>query len=225
MQVYVVNRDLRTYGLREDIYREARAENIHFMRYDHEEPFTVEETPQALALGFKDWVLGRRVNISADMLVLAMAIVPEAPNPLAQLYKVPQDEDGFFQEAHPKLRPVDFATDGVFVCGLARAPQPMEESISQAQAAAARAAAVLNHTSLKIGGVVASIDKTACVGCGVCVACCPYQAIDLDEDGKAVVNQVTCKGCGTCVASCRSGAADLPGFSEASIMAQIAAMD
>ncbi len=223
-QVFVVNRDLRTYGLREDIYREARAEDIHFIRYDHEQPFTVEETTDALELGFQDWVLSRRLSIRADLLVLATAIVPETPNPLAQLYKVPQDDDGFFQEAHPKLRPVDFATDGVFVCGLARAPQSMEESVSQAQAAAARAAAILNRPSLKVGGVVARIKKSACVGCGVCVACCPYQAITQDQDGKAEVNPVTCKGCGTCVASCRSGAPDLPGFSNASLLAQIEAL-
>jgi heterodisulfide reductase subunit A len=221
MQVFVVNRDLRTYGLREDIYREARAENIHFMRYDDQEPFLVEEAPDALDLSFQDWVLSRQVNIQADLLVLAAAIVPEAPNPLAQFYKVPQDEDGFFQEAHPKLRPVDFATDGVFVCGLARAPQPLEESVSQAQAAAARAAAILNQPNLKVGGVVSYIDQSACVGCGVCVACCPYSAIELDEKGKAVVNPATCKGCGNCVAACRSGAPDLPGFSEASVLAQI----
>jgi heterodisulfide reductase subunit A len=221
MQIFVVNRDLRTYGLREDIYREARAEDIHFMRYDNKEPFTVEEGDGALELGFKDWVLSRQVSIQADLLVLAVAIVPEAPNPLAQLYKVAQDEDGFFQEAHPKLRPVDFATDGVFVCGLARAPQPLEESVSQAQAAAARAAAILNQPNLKVGGVVSQIDQSACVGCGVCVACCPYSAIDLDENHKAVVNQATCKGCGSCVAACRSGAPDLPGFSETSVLAQI----
>jgi heterodisulfide reductase subunit A len=221
MQVFVVNRDLRTYGLREDIYREARAEDIHFMRYDNLEPFTVEEAAGSLQISFKDWVLSRQVNIQTDILVLASAIVPEAPNPLAQFYKVPQDQDGFFQEAHPKLRPVDFATDGVFVCGLARAPQPLEESVSQAQAAAARAAAILNQPNLKVGGVVSEIDQSRCVGCGVCVACCPYSAIDLDENGKAVVNPATCKGCGTCVSACRSGAPDLPGFSSASIMAQI----
>lgn len=224
MQIFVVNRDLRTYGLREDIYRQARAEDIHFMRYNNQEPFTVGELPGALDLSFEDWVLSRRVNIQADLLVLAAAIVPEAPNPLAQFYKVAQDQDGFFQEAHPKLRPVDFATDGVFVCGLARAPQPLEESVSQAQAAAARAAAILNQPSLKLGGVVSHIDQSACVGCGVCVACCPYHAIDLEENGKAVVNPATCKGCGSCVAACRSGAPDLPGFSEASLMAQIESM-
>ena len=223
-QIFVVNRDLRTYGLREDIYREARAEDIHFMRHDHEKGFEVVQAEGGVSVTFADWVLDRPVRIEADLLVLAAAIVPEKSNPLAQFFKVPQNQDGFFQEAHPKLRPVDFATDGVFVCGLAHSPQPLEESVAQAQAAAARATAILNQPSLRVGGVVSRIDQAACVGCGVCIQVCPYQAIDWNQAGKAQVNPASCKGCGLCVASCRSGAPDLPGFSEASIMAQLDAL-
>jgi heterodisulfide reductase subunit A len=140
---------------------------------------------------------------------------------MTQLFKVPVNSDGFFLEAHVKLRPVDFATDGVYVCGLAHAPKSLDESIAQAQAAAARAVTVLNQSALHVGGIVSYIDSNLCTGCQVCIAVCPYQAISLNEKGKAVVNEVLCKGCGNCDAACRSGAPSLKGFTNEAIFAQI----
>ena len=223
-EIYIVHRDIRTYGLREGLYRQAREKGIHFIRYDVAQEFTVENGGDRLDIGLFDWVLQRRLLIKADLLVLASAVVPPAENPLAQMFKITLNQDGFFQEAHAKLKPVDFATDGVFVCGLAHSPQPVEEAVAQGQAAAARAGALLSSIALKVGGSVSVIDQSRCVGCGVCVATCPYQAITLDENGKAVVNAATCKGCGSCVPACRSGAPTLEGFSEAAIMAQLGAM-
>jgi heterodisulfide reductase subunit A len=163
------------------------------------------------------------VALKADYLTLASAIVSRENHELAQMFKVPLDDDGWFLEAHQKLRPVDFATDGVFLAGLSHYPKPLDEAIAQAQAAASRAVTVLTSTELTVGGVVAEIVQPRCTGCNVCVTVCPYQAIALDDHGKAVVNEALCKGCGTCVASCRSGAPQLKGFTNAGIFAQIAA--
>ena len=160
--------------------------------------------------------------IQSDLLVLASAVVPQKNNPLAPMFKISQNADGFFAEAHVKLRPNDFATDGVFVCGLAHAPKPIEESISQAQAAASRAVTVLSQLEISVSGTVALIDPNFCSSCGVCVEVCPYSAPKFNENtAKAEIQSTLCKGCGLCVASCRSGAIHLKGFDTGQIMAMI----
>jgi heterodisulfide reductase subunit A len=171
-----------------------------------------------------DHVLQRNVALDVDLLGLASAIVSHKDADLAQMFKVAQDEDGWFLEAHQKLRPVDFATDGVFMAGLAHYPKPLEEAVAQSQAAVSRAVTVLSRKEMWLSGAVAKIDQGKCVGCGVCWTVCPYQAIDQDENGLAVVNEALCKGCGTCVASCRSGAPNLGGFTNQDVMAQIEAV-
>ena len=156
------------------------------------------------------------------LLVLASAMEPEKSTPLAQMFKVPQNDDGFFVEAHVKLRPNDFATDGVFVCGLAHAPKPIEESITQAQAAASRAVTVLSALEVSVSGTVALVDPNFCSSCGVCVEICPYSAPQIEaQSGKAAIQDALCKGCGLCVASCRSGAIHLKGFDTGQIFAQL----
>jgi heterodisulfide reductase subunit A len=224
MDIFILYRDLRSYGLREDLYRQARERGIKFIRYDTEKELAVRPAENGLEIRFSDRVLRRQMMISADLLVLASAVVPEKSNPLAQMYKVPQNDDGFFAEAHVKLRPSDFATDGVFVCGLAHAPKPIEESISQAQAAASRAVTVLSALEVSVSGTVAVVDPNCCSSCGVCVDICPYSAPQFIENtGKAEVQATLCKGCGLCVASCRSGAIHLKGFDTGQIMAQLKA--
>jgi heterodisulfide reductase subunit A len=222
MDIFILYRDLRSYGFREDLYREARDQGIKFIRYDNEKELTVSAAENNLEITFSDRVLRRQMVITGDLLVLASAVVPEKSNPLAQMYKVPQNDDGFFAEAHVKLRPNDFATDGVFVCGLAHAPKPIEESISQAQAAASRAVTVLSALEVSVSGTVAVVDPNCCSSCGVCVEVCPYSAPQFIENtGKAEVQATLCKGCGLCVASCRSGAIHLKGFDTGQIMAMI----
>jgi heterodisulfide reductase subunit A len=222
MDIFVLYRDLRSYGFREDLYREAREEGIKFIRYDNDKELDVRSAENGLEIAFSDRVLRRQMMVSGDLLVLASAVLPEKSNPLAQMYKVPQNEDGFFTEAHVKLRPNDFATDGVFVCGLAHAPKPIEESISQAQAAASRAVTVLAALEVSVSGTVAVVDPLCCSSCGVCVEICPYSAPQFIENtGKAEVQATLCKGCGLCVASCRSGAIHLKGFDTGQIMAQL----
>jgi heterodisulfide reductase subunit A len=229
MKVFVLYRDMRPYGLREDLYREARTAGISFIRYNADKDFNVTNTDQGLKVSFSDRVLGRMMDIHPDLLVLASAVVPESENPLAQLYKVPVNADGFFAEAHVKLRPVDFATDGVFVCGLAHAPKSIDESITQAQAAVSRAVTLLSKKAFLSSGIVAETNPLNCSSCGVCVSVCPYSAPSFIEQGpftgKAQINPVLCKGCGLCVASCRSGAIRLKGFDNDQIFAQIFALD
>jgi heterodisulfide reductase subunit A len=222
MDIFILYRDLRSYGLREDLYREARTHGIKFIRYDREKEIGVRSVQNGLEITFADLVLKRKMAITVDLLVLASAVVPEKHNPLAQMFKVPQNDDGFFAEAHVKLRPNDFATDGVFVCGLAHAPKPIEESISQAQAAASRAVTVLSALEISVSGTVALVDPNFCSSCGVCVEICPYSAPKFNENtAKAEIQATLCKGCGLCVASCRSGAIHLKGFDTGQIMAMI----
>jgi heterodisulfide reductase subunit A len=224
MDIFILYRDMRSYGLREDLYRQARDRGIKFIRYDTEKELAARSAENGLEIRFSDRVLRRQMIITADLLVLASAMVPEKNNPLAQMYKVPQNDDGFFAEAHVKLRPNDFATDGVFVCGLAHAPKPIEESISQAQAAASRAVTVLSALEVSVSGTVGVVDPNYCSSCGVCVEICPYAAPHfIENSGKAEIQATLCKGCGLCVASCRSGAIHLKGFDTGQIMAQLKA--
>jgi heterodisulfide reductase subunit A len=224
MNIFVLFRDMRAYGLREDLYRKARSEGVMFIRYDVDKTLSVTTDGEDLSVTFTDTVLKRRMEIRPDLIVLAAAIVPEKENPLSQFYRVPQNADGFFVEAHVKLRPVDFPTDGVFVCGLAHSPKPIDESIAQAQAAAARAITILTSKTRTVSGTVSVVNPSLCSGCGVCVSICPYGAAKLNEKtGTAEIQSTLCKGCGLCVASCRSGAIHQKGFETEQIMAMIEA--
>ena len=222
MDIFILYRDLRAYGLRENLYREARQAGIKFIRYNNENGIKVGMTESGLNVEFTDRVLRRPMMIYSDLLVLASAMVPEQNNPLAALYKVSQKDDGFFAEAHVKLRPNDFATDGVFICGLAHAPKPLDESIAQAQAAASRAVTILSALEIAVSGTVARVDPAFCSQCGVCISVCPYSAPKFNEkSGRAEIQSTLCKGCGLCTSSCRSGAIHLKGFETEQIMAMI----
>jgi len=225
MDIFILYRDIRTYGLREDLYREAREKGIQFMRYDFDQELTVDRDKEDIRIRFTDTTIRRKMEIRPDLLVLATAIVPQKENPLAQMFKITLNEDGFFVEAHVKLRPVDCATDGVFICGLAHAPKPVDESIAQAQAAATRAVTLLAKETIQVSGTVAEVNPLFCSSCGVCIELCPYGAPSFATEkpfaGRAEVNSVLCKGCGLCVASCRSGAINLKGFGTDQIMAMI----
>jgi heterodisulfide reductase subunit A len=225
IDVYVLYRDIRTYGEREDLFREARKKGVIFFRYDLQSKPIVRTGDSALEIELEDQILKRPVILRADLLVLATAIVPSEAGQLATFFKVPVNDDGFFIEAHAKLRPVDFATDGIFLCGLAHYPKSIDESIAQALAAASRASGLIATGKVFASGTVARINPMWCSSCGVCVSICPYSAPSIMEEGrfagKAEINPVLCKGCGLCVASCRSGAIDLKGFAQDQIMAMI----
>ena len=225
MKVYVLYRDIRTYGEREYLYRNARLAGILFI------PFTVNSKPQVsiendrLRVEVIDKILGKQVIIRADLLALASAIVPHGDEKLGQLFKVPMNSDRFFVEAHAKLGPSEFATDGVFLCGMNHYPKPIDESVAQALAASSRAVTLLSRRTISMSGTVAHVNLNSCSGCGVCVVLCPYSAPSMavkgPSTGKAEINPALCKGCGLCVASCRSGALNLRGFGEDQIMAMI----
>jgi heterodisulfide reductase subunit A len=219
MEVTVLYRDMRTYGFREDYYREAADQGVVFIRYlpeDGPQVETVEEERSVLRVTVTEPILGQRLIIDADRIALAAATIPPAGNQaLSQLLKVPLNEDGFFMEAHMKLRPVDFATDGIFMAGLAHGPKFIDESIAQARAAASRAMTILAKTEIMAGGTICAVNEQKCTGCGVCQEICPFHAIEVATDAqKAVIHEALCKGCGLCVSSCRSGALDIKGFSE-----------
>jgi len=228
MNVYVLYRDIRTYGEREYLYRKARMEGILFIQFTRDQKPMVTAEADGLRIELLDRNLGQRVGIRADLLTLASAIVPYRDERLAQLFKVPMNQDGFFVEAHAKLGPSEFATDGVFLCGMAHYPKPIDEAVAQAQAAVSRAITLLAKGSVQVTGTVATVNPVYCSRCGVCLEICPYSAPGLIKegpfDGRAQINAVLCKGCGLCVASCRSGALSLRGFEENQIMAMIEEM-
>jgi heterodisulfide reductase subunit A len=229
MDVFVLYRDLRTYGEREVLYKKAREAGVIFIR------FSLENKPEVISEGDKlfvrviDHVIGRPVEIETDLISLATAIIPNSAEKLATFFKVPLNEDGFFVERHAKLGPVEFATDGVFLCGTAHYPKPIDESIAQGQAAASRAVTLLARETIYTSGTIAETDPTLCSECGVCVSVCPYSAPAFADEGpftgRAQINPVLCKGCGLCVASCRSGAIHLKGFDNDQIFAQIFALN
>jgi heterodisulfide reductase subunit A len=225
MNVFVLYRDLRTYGERELLYKKARALGVIFIRFSREQKPTVKVTNGKLLVTVIDHILGRPLELEADLLTLATAVLPNRDEKLANFFKVPLNADGFFVERHAKLGPSEFATDGVFLCGLAHYPKPIDEAIAQGQAAASRAVTLLARKKIFTSGTVAEVDPRMCSQCGVCVSVCPYSAPSWTEKGpfagKAQVNPVLCKGCGLCVASCRSGAIHLKGFDNDQVFAQI----
>jgi heterodisulfide reductase subunit A len=229
MNVYILYRDIRTYGFKEDYYEKAREAGVLFIRYEPEREPRLETGGNGLQVIVHEPILHDDLLIQTDLLVLSPGIsAPSENQHLSKMLKVPLNEDGFFLEAHMKLRPVDFATEGIFLAGLAHSPKSIEESISQANAAVARALTYLSKTHLETIGTVSEVDEKKCIGCALCESICSYKAIEIltkrtvvGEKLVAQVNKALCKGCGACVASCRSGSIDLKGFTNEAIVTQI----
>ncbi|MDD5126996.1 MAG: FAD-dependent oxidoreductase, partial [Dehalococcoidales bacterium] len=207
--VFVFYRDIRTYGFREKYYKQAREADVVFIRYERDNPPIVAEN-NGLTVTVNSPDFPEPVEIEADNVVLSTGI--EAPNDnrqLADMLKVPLNGDGFFVEAHLKLRPVDFATEGIFLCGLAHSPKQLDENIAQAKAAAARAATVLSKTNMEVGAQVSRVDQNKCISCMTCVRMCPYGAPAVNTDRKAEIVAAKCMGCGICAAECPARAIQL----------------
>jgi len=229
MNIYVLFRDMRTYGFKEDSYREAADRGVTFIRFEPDDGPRVEadeeEGEPVLRVTVPDPILGQRLALDADYLVLSAAVVPSATSQeVARLFKVSTSPDGFFQEAHVKLRPVDFAADGVFLCGLSHYPKHIPESISQAYGAAGRAASLLAQDTVIASGSVCEVTEHDCISCGACITACTYGAVafhDTPLGKKAVVNPVLCKGDGVCCAKCPTNAIMLKHFTNAEVYDQI----
>ena len=225
MDVFIFYRDLRSYGFREDLYREAREHGVIFIRYE------LEQTPELtagdegrLSVEAMDHVLGRTITFSPDIVVLASAILPNENKELYELLKVPVNNEGFLIEAHMKLRPVDFASEGLFMAGLAHYPKPIDETITQAKAAVSRAMTIISQETIMVGGVVAVVDPDRCAACLTCVRTCPYGAPSIGVEGHAIIDTAECRGCGVCVAECPGKAISLKHFTDEQIMAKTDAL-
>jgi len=227
MDVFIVYRDMRTYGLREGLYREAREKGVIFIRYDFSKELRVDKDSDNLRVCFTNYVLQREMEIRPDLLILATATVPLKENPLASLFKVQVNDDGFFVEAHAKLRPVEFATEGIFVAGLAHYPKPIDESIEQAKAAASKASALLSKEKITVDGVVSHVNEVLCRGCGKCEEACPFKAVVLEErEGGVIVahvHEALCKGCGACAVVCPTGAASIFHYDDEEVLSMVEA--
>ncbi|MBK5102643.1 MAG: CoB--CoM heterodisulfide reductase iron-sulfur subunit A family protein [Burkholderiales bacterium] len=227
--IYVLFRDMRTYGFREDLYREASNQDVKFIRYEPEDKPVVEAVEEGgrsfLRVTAADPILGKKLVLDVDNVVLAAAVIPPAgAQDIARFFKVPLSPDGFFQEAHVKLRPVDFAAEGVYLCGTAQYPKHLSETISQAYGAAGRALTTLVQDTVVASGSVCAVDEIDCVSCGACITCCTYNAIEFQDTPrgkKAVVNSVLCKGDGLCNAKCPTGAISLKHYTDDEVFRQI----
>jgi heterodisulfide reductase subunit A len=226
-EVYVLYKDMRAYGFKEDYYRETATKGVIFVNYDDERKPQVVSEKGMLKMTFWEPVLKEEVELEPDLVVLSAATIPNPDNKrVAEMLKVPLTKDGFFLEAHMKLRPVDFATEGVFLCGMAHSPKYIEESIAQACATAARATTILSKNTLEMEGIVANVDEDLCSGCKICEHLCAYGAVEMKEkDGKpmAHVIEALCKGCGVCGTACPTKAITMGHFTTDEILAQVKA--
>jgi heterodisulfide reductase subunit A len=203
VRVYVLYRELRTYGFHELYYREARDKGVVFIRYELPDKPRVEVAGDGLRVSLREPILDQEIVLDADLLVLSTGIAPNDNRALSEVLGVPLDEDGFFQEAHSKMRPLDFLREGVFLCGLAHSPRLIDETICQAKGAAVRAAALLSLPRLESKDTLVQVNARLCSFCGLCVEACPYEARYLDYDERvAKVIEVLCKGCGVCAMVC-----------------------
>jgi heterodisulfide reductase subunit A-like polyferredoxin len=230
-QVTVIYRDMRAYGFKERLYTQAREKGVLFVHYDFERKPQISADGN-LTVRVHEPQLGKELTLTPDLLVLSTPVVPSpGAQELTSKLKVSVDLDGFFMEAHVKLRPVDFANTGVFMAGMAHYPKLLDETIVQAQAAAARAATILSKEQLSVGGIVAEVDAESCVGCLTCVRACPYDVPQIQADlagvggilGAAHINPAQCRGCGICVGECPAKAIQLAHYRDEQMEAKIEA--
>ncbi len=221
-EVYVLYRDLQTYGIQySKLEQETKRKGVRFLKYQPEKPPRVTPEADGLSISFYSPTVNEEMALKADLLVLSTPLVPVADaKELSQMLKVPLDSNGFFMEAHVKLRPIDFATDGIFVCGTAHSPKDIGESVAQALGVASRASIPMAKKRVRTAAIMSQVDQTRCSGCGTCIDVCPYNALRKNEKGLAETIAAVCKGCGVCGATCPEKAITMHHFTDEQIQAQ-----
>ncbi len=219
-RVTILYRDMRMYSLLEEYYARARKAGVHFLRYEEDRKPEVRSQDGKLTVDLYNPVLREDISFHPDLLVLSAATVPADTSELASMLKVPRTADGFFLEAHMKLRPVDFASEGIYLCGVAHSPKMIDESLSQAAAAVARACTILAKDQIQVGGVVSVVNPEKCAACLTCVRVCPYNVPVINADGVAEIEMAMCHGCGICGSECPGKAITLQHFTDEQIMAK-----
>jgi heterodisulfide reductase subunit A-like polyferredoxin len=224
-QVYVLYRDMRTYGLLEDYYTEARSKGVIFIRFDLESPPDVKTDGDGLVVTVKDNVLQRELALRPDLLALSAGMRAEDTTELSNIMKLNRNPEGYFIEAHVKLRPVDMPGEGIFLCGTAHGPKLISEAISQAHAAASRATTFLALGEIKLSAITAQVDTDNCVRCLTCVRSCPFDVPVFDEEKKLIViDEALCHGCGVCACVCPRKAIQLNFYEDDQITCKIDAL-
>jgi len=223
-EITVLYRDVRTYGLSEPYYAKAREKGVLFVRYEPEEKPEVKKNGHGLTVSFQDKIIRERVEITPDLVVLSASTHARNNEDIAGVLKLPRTLEGFFLEAHMKLRPVDFPSDGMYLAGGAHGPKLITETLSQASAAASRACTILSKEKMMVGGVVAVVDAERCAACLTCVRVCPYDVPVINLNGEAEIDVAKCKGCGSCMAECPAMAIELMHFREPQLWAKAKAL-
>ncbi|MBW1999964.1 MAG: CoB--CoM heterodisulfide reductase iron-sulfur subunit A family protein, partial [Deltaproteobacteria bacterium] len=226
MQIHIIYREMRTYGFQEEYYRKAREKGVLFFRYEEQQKPVVEPLEGKLSITFRDHVLGGKVNVLADRLILSTGFVSdeEGAEDLAMVFRLPRTLDGYFLEDHVKLRPVDLPVPGFFVAGTAHGPKNIRESIAQAQAAAGRARTMLAREVINLGATVAKVDSERCAACLICVRACPFDVPFINADGFSEIDPAKCHGCGVCAAECPAKAIQLVQYEDDQIMAKLTSL-
>jgi heterodisulfide reductase subunit A-like polyferredoxin len=223
-QVFVLYRDIRTYGLLEDYYTLARKEGVQFVHFTPDNPPQTRTEGERLLVTFRDPLIGRDLEVDTDLLALSAGVRAEETKDLSSLLKLARTEEGHFMEAHVKLRPVDMPKDGVFVCGTAHSPMLVSETIAQAYAAASRAMTILSQPYLTLSAVVARVDTEKCASCLICVRACPYGVPRINEEGVSEIDPALCQGCGVCAGECPAKAIELDWYEDEQILKEIDAL-
>jgi heterodisulfide reductase subunit A len=220
--VTILYRDIRTYGLREEYYEKARNLGVVFVRFEPDRKPVVEILKDGIKIDAYDYVINRNITMISDFLVLSTGLRPHpSTESVGNMYKVTRNQDGYYLEAHVKLRPVDFPSEGIFVAGLGHAPKNLDETVSQAVAAAGRAGVILSKERLNVSGIIAKHNRDICMSCLACFRACPFDSPFIDEDGKVSHNEVKCMGCGICAGVCPAKAFQVNNFRDDQILAMI----
>jgi heterodisulfide reductase subunit A-like polyferredoxin len=223
-QVFVLYRDIRTYGLMEEYYTKARELGVFFFRFNENDPPEVSQSEDGLTVTFTDHILGRKLSVDTDIVALSAGVVAEDTEELASIMKLGRNAENYFIEAHVKLRPVEMATEGIFVCGTAHSPKLVTETIAQSQAAASRAITFLSQPHLTLSAVTACVDQEKCASCLICVRSCPYNVPQINDEGVSYIDDALCQGCGACAAECPAKAIELNWYEDEQLLSKVDAL-